>query len=81
MNEPFPAVPASSDVCAVTAARTHMKLALSVEEAARAAGICTGSLYKQWANGGGPKRKKLGRRTVVLLSDLEIWLRGLADAA
>lgn len=58
-------------------------LALSVSEAAKAAGISRATLYQEIADGRGPRVAKIRRRTVVTLEALTEWLRSLeqTDAA
>jgi hypothetical protein len=47
--------------------------ALSVEAAARHAGIATGTMRNRIAVGAGPKTFRIGRRVLVRLTDLEAW--------
>ena len=57
------------------------RIAFAVREAARAAGVSVATLYALWAEGRGPRRRKLGSRTLILAEDLREWLRSLEDAA
>ena len=51
-------------------------LALTIHEAAKAAGIGRSSLYEEIANGR-LQARKLGRRTLILVEDLNRWLSTL----
>lgn len=55
-------------------------LALSIDDVAAMAGIGVSSLYALKAEGGGPRFKKIGARTVVLLGDYEEWVGSLPSA-
>jgi excisionase family DNA binding protein len=51
-------------------------LAISIEEAARRAGVGRGYLYQQISRGH-LRARKAGRRTLIALADLAAWLEGL----
>ncbi len=51
-------------------------LAVSIEEAARRAGVGRGYLYQQIGQGH-LRARKAGRRTLVALTDLAAWLEAL----
>lgn len=51
-------------------------LAVSIEEAARRAGVGRGYLYQQITQGR-LRARKAGRRTLVTLADLAAWLEQL----
>lgn len=53
----------------------ELKLAFSVKEAARICGVSRAFLYAAWKAGGGPKKTKKGKRTLVTREALENWLR------
>jgi excisionase family DNA binding protein len=55
-------------------------LAVSIEEAARRAGVGRGYLYQQIAKGD-LRARKAGRRTIIALSDLAAWLEQLPTFA
>jgi predicted DNA-binding transcriptional regulator AlpA len=56
--------------------------AQSVTDAAESAGISRSLLYRLIAEGKGPRVRKIGRRSVVLVEDRDSWLRSLVpDAA
>ena len=56
----------------------HMKLALSITEAAKAASIGKSTLYEILADGKGPRTFKVGTVQRVLVSDLQAWLEHAA---
>ena len=51
-------------------------LALSVEQAARRAGVGRGFLYQEIGKGR-LRARKAGRRTLIALTDLAAWLESL----
>jgi excisionase family DNA binding protein len=55
---------------------TPPRIAYSVPEAMLALGLCRDSIYKL-INSGQLPAKKIGRRTLVLVSDLESFLKAL----
>jgi excisionase family DNA binding protein len=55
---------------------TNPKIALSVDEAARRADTCRDKIY-QAINSGNLRARKNGRRTLILISDLEDYLKAL----
>ena len=54
----------------------NLKLAVTIEGAAQAVGVSRSGLY-QVVNAGGLPARKFGSRTLVLVADLEKWLRDL----
>lgn len=56
--------------------RDDPKLAVSVDEAARRADSCRDKIYGA-INAGKLRARKDGRRTIVLVSDLEAYLKEL----
>jgi excisionase family DNA binding protein len=52
---------------------TSERLAVSIVDAARAAGVGRSTIYEN-INSGALKARKAGRRTLILRSDLEAWL-------
>lgn len=68
-------------VCVRTPTTTSdQKRAYSVAEVCAAAGISRATLYVEWQRGRGPRKSKLGKRTLVLREALEDWLAGLEIA-
>ena len=57
-----------------------MQLSLSIEEAQVATGIGRTKIY-QAINSGALRARKLGKRTIILKSDLEEFLSGLESYA
>ncbi|MFC0170232.1 helix-turn-helix transcriptional regulator [Pseudoduganella danionis] len=53
------------------------KVLLDVLEVCHSANISRQFLYKLWSQGEGPKRIKLGVRTLVRTADLEAWVQSL----
>ena len=49
---------------------------MSVDEAAQRAGVGRGYLYEQISKGQ-LRARKAGRRTLIALADLAVWLEGL----
>ncbi|MBK1669955.1 hypothetical protein CKO28_18125 [Rhodovibrio sodomensis] len=56
--------------------RSAQKLALSIPEAAKAASSSRSTIFNEIGSGR-LRARKLGRRTVILVDDLERWLEGL----
>lgn len=54
------------------------KLAVQPAVAAKMAGISRSTLYEEMGSGR-LRSRKLGRRRVILVSDLQAWLEGLPD--
>jgi excisionase family DNA binding protein len=54
----------------------HIKRALSVEEAAKAAGIGRTMLFEEIRKGRITARK-VGRRTIIVVDELDAWLKAL----
>ena len=52
------------------------RLALTVEEAAKAAGVGRTTIFFELRNGR-LKARKVGRRTVITVADLHAWLEAL----
>lgn len=59
--------------------RAEYPLAVSIDEAAAIAGIGRGTLYKELKEGG-PKSFTIRGRRLILVDDLEQWLREIAQA-
>lgn len=57
-----------------------MQLSLSIEETIVATGLGRTKLY-QLINTGELRARKIGKRTVILREDLEIFLKGLQEYA
>lgn len=57
---------------------TDGPLCISIKQAAQLTGICRSTLYEALNRGELPARK-LGKRTVILLADLEAFLASLPD--
>jgi hypothetical protein len=53
------------------------RLAFSLFEAAEAANLSRAQIHRFIIEGRGPRFRKAGRRTIILRSDLEEWLRTL----
>ena len=53
-----------------------LRLALTIPEAAKAAGIGRSSLYEEIAKGR-LQARKMGRRTIILIDELNRWLSTL----
>lgn len=56
-------------------------VALSISATARSIGIGRSTLYSLIAQGRGPRVTKINRRSVILTSDRDAWLRSFAEAA
>lgn len=56
------------------------KIAVTIPEAVSMSGIGRTALYKIF-NEGGLKPRKAGRRTLILVEDLERYLKSLPEAA
>lgn len=54
-------------------------LGFSVQQAAKSAGVGRTTIYEELARGR-LRAKKVGRRTLILASDLEAWLQCLPSA-
>lgn len=52
----------------------------SVADACRIGGFCRATLYNLWANGAGPRKFKLGKRTLIRARDFHQWISELAGA-
>jgi excisionase family DNA binding protein len=52
------------------------QLGLSIEQAAKVSSVGRSKLYEEISNGR-LRARKLGRRTVILMADLEVWMEGL----
>lgn len=57
-----------------------MQMALTIEEARTATGLSRGKIY-EYINSGELKARKLGKRTLILKTDLEAFLSGLKTYA
>jgi len=51
-------------------------LAVSIEDAVRASGLCRTKVYED-INAGRLRARKAGRRTLILVADLNTWLKNL----
>ena len=51
-------------------------LAVSIEDAAKASGLCRTKIYDD-INSGRLRARKAGRRTVILVADLKAWLENM----
>lgn len=56
---------------------TISKLAYSIEEAAEVTGLSRAFIYAEWQAGRGPRKAKVGSRTLILDESLRSWLRSL----
>jgi predicted DNA-binding transcriptional regulator AlpA len=56
------------------------KLAYSPKEAAEVVSLSRAFLYNEWSAGRGPKKIKIGRRTLITDEALREWLRSLQHA-
>ncbi len=54
---------------------------LSVSETAKSLGISRAMLYKIWKKKQGPPFIKIGRRTLIPLSSLKLWLNSNKENA
>lgn len=52
---------------------------LTIKEAARAANISVGLLYRVWKSNEGPRRIKIGSRVLVHRDDLNKWIDELRE--
>lgn len=48
----------------------------SIDEAAKLAGVSRALLYRLWAEGEGPPRRRIGRRVVIPHAGLVAWING-----
>jgi len=53
------------------------KLAYSIEEAAEVTGLSRAFIYAEWQAGRGPRKAKVGKRTLILDESLRSWLKSL----
>jgi predicted DNA-binding transcriptional regulator AlpA len=53
------------------------RIAYSVAEVCSAAGIARATLYAEWKRGRGPRKLKLGKRTLITREALADWLASL----
>ena len=53
----------------------------SIPEFCEAHGISKALLHKLWANGGGPKIMKIGRRTLISYEAAAEWRKQLEEAS
>ncbi|MGH1571921.1 excisionase family DNA-binding protein [Methylobacterium sp. P31] len=60
--------------------RNMEPLGLSVQQAAKSAGVGRTTIYEELARGR-LRAKKLGRRTLILADDLKRWLEALPPIA
>lgn len=81
-NQPLPLSPATHECTRIrwngrrSMKLTSVKLALSPEQAAEAAGIGRTQLF-QLIRSGELKARKCGRRTIILRNELNEWLQSL----
>jgi excisionase family DNA binding protein len=73
-------VSTSSSQRAADAARIS-PLALSIEEAAHASSLSRSGLYALIATGDGPVVRKVGKRSLIRVADLDAWLLGMRPIA
>lgn len=55
------------------------QLAYSPAQAAQLSAISKAFIYKEWLAGRGPRKTKIGRRTVITHEALHDWLRSMED--
>jgi predicted DNA-binding transcriptional regulator AlpA len=53
---------------------TLQSLGHSIDEAAKLAGVSRALLYRLWAEGAGPPRRRIGRRVVIPHAGLVAWI-------
>ncbi|MCA0201023.1 MAG: helix-turn-helix domain-containing protein [Proteobacteria bacterium] len=53
------------------------KLAYSIDDACSISGLSKTFFYRAWRAGGGPKKIKAGKRTLISDESLRAWLRSL----
>ena len=53
------------------------KLAYSIDEAAEASSLSRAFIYAEWQAGRGPRKVKVGKRTLIMVDALRSWLRSL----
>jgi hypothetical protein len=57
------------------------KFAFSVDEFCRSHGVSRATLYNEWAAGRGPRRMKVGQRTLISLEAASDWRKEAEEAA
>ena len=50
------------------------KIAYSIKEAAKACGLSRAFIYAEWQAGRGPRKFKVGKRTLIMADALWAWL-------
>ena len=55
--------------------------AFTVEQFLRRYPISRTSLYREWRNGGGPKRCRVGRRILITAEAAREWMQSLEEGA
>lgn len=72
-------IPIQIDIPAPPPATEANQLAYSIAQAAKVSALSRAFIYKEWLAGRGPRKTKIGRRTVITREALQAWLRSLEE--